>query len=257
MKDDHFREIKKNWLEVAKMNTSTKFSYELEVHKKLLDMFHIGNYYYYIFNCATGQIEFTSELVKRVLLVNDVDELTTEFLIENMHPEDVPYFYDFELRVIDFLKQLPPDKILKYKMSYDYRVKRRDGKYIRILQQSITIQSDERGAVIRVLGIHTDITHIKNEETPSLSFIGLDGEPSYFDIATPKSISFQQSVKLTKREVEILQYIVDGKTSKEIADNLCISKLTVDRHRKNILQKTSASSTQALALMILNGITIT
>lgn len=43
--------------------------------------------------------------------------------------------------------------------------------------------------------------------------------------------------KLTEREKEVLRLIVNGHTSKEIADSLGISKLTVDTHRKHIQQK--------------------
>ncbi|HEX6981879.1 MAG TPA: response regulator transcription factor [Balneolaceae bacterium] len=42
---------------------------------------------------------------------------------------------------------------------------------------------------------------------------------------------------LTKRELEILKLIVDGKTSKEIANELFISPRTVDTHRANLMQK--------------------
>ena len=51
---------------------------------------------------------------------------------------------------------------------------------------------------------------------------------------------------LSQREKEILQYLVDGKTSAEISDLLCISKNTVDTHRRNILEKTGLKSTSQL-----------
>lgn len=41
----------------------------------------------------------------------------------------------------------------------------------------------------------------------------------------------------TNRELEILKLILDEKTSQEIAEELFISKQTVDTHRKSILQK--------------------
>jgi len=47
--------------------------------------------------------------------------------------------------------------------------------------------------------------------------------------------------KLTEREKEVLKLIVSGHTSKEIADDLGISKLTVDTHRKHIQQKLGVS----------------
>lgn len=43
--------------------------------------------------------------------------------------------------------------------------------------------------------------------------------------------------RLTKREKEILKLLTEGKTSGIIADELFLSPLTVDTHRKNILQK--------------------
>lgn len=47
---------------------------------------------------------------------------------------------------------------------------------------------------------------------------------------------------LTKREVEVLQLIVDELTSTEIAKVLDISIRTVETHRKNISQKVNVRS---------------
>ena len=43
--------------------------------------------------------------------------------------------------------------------------------------------------------------------------------------------------ELTPREREVLTYIAEGYTNREIAENLVISVKTVDRHRENIMQK--------------------
>jgi len=53
-------------------------------------------------------------------------------------------------------------------------------------------------------------------------------------------------VCLSQREKEIIRLIVQGKTSKEIARQLFISKNTVDTHRRNILDKTGLKSTAEL-----------
>jgi len=44
---------------------------------------------------------------------------------------------------------------------------------------------------------------------------------------------------LSSREVQVLQQVVDGKTSREIALDLKLSVRTVDSHRANIMQKLS------------------
>lgn len=59
--------------------------------------------------------------------------------------------------------------------------------------------------------------------------------------------------KLSQREREILHLIAKGFTSKQIADKLEISKLTVDSHRKNIQQKLEVDSTVELIRLALYG----
>lgn len=51
---------------------------------------------------------------------------------------------------------------------------------------------------------------------------------------------------LTGRECEILKHIASGKTSKEIAEMLCISKNTVDTHRNKMLQKLNLANSASL-----------
>ena len=42
---------------------------------------------------------------------------------------------------------------------------------------------------------------------------------------------------LTKREIEVLTLVVEGKSSQEVADALFVSKRTVDFHLSNIYEK--------------------
>lgn len=53
---------------------------------------------------------------------------------------------------------------------------------------------------------------------------------------------------LSKREKEILLKICEGLSNQEIADNLFISKRTVDKHRANLLSKTNSKNTASLIL---------
>lgn len=51
---------------------------------------------------------------------------------------------------------------------------------------------------------------------------------------------------LTQRELQILRMLALGNNSSQIADELFISKLTVNTHRKHILKKTGMKSTTSL-----------
>jgi len=52
--------------------------------------------------------------------------------------------------------------------------------------------------------------------------------------------------KLTKREIEVLQYICKGYTNKEIAETIFISPRTAGGHRSNLLSKTGCKNTADL-----------
>ena len=64
----------------------------------------------------------------------------------------------------------------------------------------------------------------------------------------------QPNNELTERETEILFHICKGLSNAEIAEKLCISKRTVDKHRENLLQKTQSKNTANLVIFaIKNG----
>jgi DNA-binding NarL/FixJ family response regulator len=57
---------------------------------------------------------------------------------------------------------------------------------------------------------------------------------------------------LTRREIEILRLIADGDTNVVIAEKLCVSPLTVDSHRKNLIMKLDAKNTASLIKIALS-----
>ena len=61
-----------------------------------------------------------------------------------------------------------------------------------------------------------------------------------------ETVSYNKRDSLTNREYEVLKLIALGKTSKEIADSLFISKNTVDTHRNKMLQKLKLTNSSAL-----------
>jgi len=51
-----------------------------------------------------------------------------------------------------------------------------------------------------------------------------------------------RSIRLTKREIEVLSLVIEGKSSKDVADVLYVSKRTVDFHLANIYDKLQVSN---------------
>lgn len=217
---------------------------ELDFNKKLMNFLVMGNSYYFVLNHNTLTFDLISKEVEDVMGYSPL-EFDIKFLNENLHPDDRPWFLTFGIRMIEFYSQLPLDKLTKFKLRYDVRYKKKNGEYVRVLYQGIMVEHDEKGRLLRSLGMHTDITYLKEDGKPVLSFIGMDGEPSYIDVGS-KNIFVESKEELTTREKEVLKFLMEGKISKEIGSILNISKQTVDTHRKNMLHKSNLSSTGEL-----------
>ncbi len=247
-----YMEARKIWEGISVEPQLKWFAKELEVHQKLLNIFHTGDFYHYLFDVRKMDFAFVSPEMSTILLYPQ-EQINMAFFLSLIHPEDVPYFIGFESQVVQFFNSLPDEKILKYKVRYDYRIKKGNGEYIRLLHQMLTIIPDESGMAIHSFCVHTDITYLKPVGTPLLSFIGLEGEPSYIDIG--EKLDFQISKEqISKREREIAMLLAKGYNSKEIANSLFIARSTVDTHRRNILHKTgSASTSEFIAKAIAKG----
>ncbi len=154
-------------------------------------------------------------------------------------------FTNYENAIGQFLKSLSIEKLTKYKIRYDFRVRKANGSYIRVLHQSTVIKHDESGGLLMTMGVDTDITHLKKEGKPVLSYIGLEGEPSFIDVDVKKVLESSQEL-LTPREQEILTMIIEGRTIKEIAALLDIAEPTVNKHRENMLKKAGVKNAPEL-----------
>lgn len=85
------------------------------------------------------------------------------------------------------------------------------------------------------------------------------GESIYPDSSPVVMIGLAKSCEFTRGEIDVLRGVVDGKSYREIAQDLCVSPETVKRHISNMLQKTGFDSKTKLAVavtkknLIING----
>jgi DNA-binding NarL/FixJ family response regulator len=62
------------------------------------------------------------------------------------------------------------------------------------------------------------------------------------------------NINLSKREMEVLEYIAEGLTNKEMSEKLMLSKRTVENFRQSLTKKTNSTNTASLIkYAILNG----
>ncbi|MBF6607432.1 MAG: PAS domain-containing protein [Flavobacterium sp.] len=245
-----YSEAQKVWENITTNTEVEDLQLEIALQKKLLDFFHVGDFYFFLFDIPRGDFRYVSSDISNVLGYKP-EEVSVEFILSKVHPDDQATFLNNEKAVGKFFATLTNDQIPKYKVRYDYRVMNSEGRYVRILQQVMTVQYDDDNNVLMTLGVHTDISHLKKDNNSILSFIGMDGEPSYYDVDVEKAYTAGNQI-FTKRESEILGLILQGEQSAAIAKKLFISTHTVNTHRKNILAKTNTKSTIELAMKIVS-----
>lgn len=240
---DKINKLRDIWDSISKaVNEQIDLS-QKELINRYMDVFHFGEYFYVIFNTRTTEMEYVSPNVENILGYTPND-FYLQVVMDNIHSEDLPYYYHYEQSAVRFFSGLEDDLFFKYKFAYDYRLKTREGSYKRVQQQIVPIYYFPEGGV-RTLGIFTDLTHLNITGVPKLSFIGMQGAPSYYNVH--QKDEFMQSLNVfSKKEQEILGFVLQGLTSEAIAQKLERSIHTIRNHRKHILEKSGCENVQEL-----------
>jgi len=204
--------------------------------------------YYFIFDCIDPKILSVSEDLPKVLGYQSED-FTIHLFFNSIHPEDKDIFMRHEQEALNFCLKLPLGKQKNYKIVHDYRLKKKDGTYIRVLQQTVAYEINE-SCVLKTIIQHTDISTIKTSGESELHFIDLVGNDSVYKVQVSCLNTNLQHIQFTKREKDILKLLDKAWTSEKIAEKLFISVHTVRTHRKNLLKKIGCDNTIELLKLV-------
>jgi len=216
------------------------YAAEVEVHKQYLLNFQPGPSFYWILNVKEARLEMVSTEVQKVLGYNP-DDFDFPLMFDLIHDEDKIHILNFEAAISNFFNEMHYRERFNYKLQYDYRIKHADGNYVRILNQMIVLSYDTTTQTILTFGINADITHLKKDIKPVLSFVHLHDGPAYYNVDVKEVFKVSKAF-FSGREKEVLNLMLEGNVSKEISEKLNISKHTVDTHRKHLLEKTASKS---------------
>src|ERR1700727_1035781 len=117
------------WEKAAGKAYPEQLQIELDLYKKLFNFFQVGDYYYLFFNLAILDLELVSDEIIQVLGYQPT-EFTLNAFLDKVHPDDRPWVLNFENKTAGYLATLPADKLMKYKIRYDFRIQKNTGDYI-------------------------------------------------------------------------------------------------------------------------------
>lgn len=165
------------------------------------------------------------------------DELaakTYDDLMSLVHPDDLDPYQRSLQKVKEILKGIEPAEAFQYRFTIQYRLRRRRD-YLSLHEERL-FHLDEHDRLTHFT-LFRDLSAERSVTRVQLDWYRIH-EPGYQRVGSYVPAAPEQD--LTAREVEVIQLIKDGLSSKEIADRLCISVNTVRNHRSNLFRKTNA-----------------
>lgn len=159
-----------------------------------------------------------------------------------IHPDDIDMVQRLTKAAIAYVV----DRNLRDngQMFLTYRVRKKNGEYVKIMRQTNVFEKDSEGRFISNLSILTDISFISAVNHVDWKFLASDIDAEEFK----EYVRNEYDDFFTERELEIIQLLGANKSSEEIADVLFISKHTVDTQRRKLLQKANCKNTLELIL---------
>lgn len=215
----------------------------LDRHLPFLErMDEVGNSAISVFDLFRREHVYTSPRYReRLGIQSTFSDLPVEGGLDGlMHPDDLILSLEAGYENLCFILRQPPEERRFYKALHDFRLKKSDTEWTRVVEQHILLETDPGGNVWLTLSI-IDVSPYQDLETPFRASI-VDVRTDDVFALSPESGNGEPS-DLSSREREILRLVATGQSSSDIADQLFLSVHTVNRHRQNILRKTNAQNT--------------
>lgn len=220
---------------------------QLEQHPLTSGLWAVGKYFIIIGEVQTWKTIYLSDTVEAITGYSHQEAFAmgADLLIKFTHPEDFPINMAKNQKGIQWLYQLPESERQYATATHYYRGIRKDGKQVFIQHQSFPIGFDAYNMPYVFANVCTDISHLNMPFFPR-TFVLNRKSGELIEITNEAIDKEGQHLKISKREKEVLSWLSQGYSSKEIAEQLSISVHTVQTYRKRLLEKTQVKNTSEL-----------
>lgn len=170
------------------------------------------------------------------------------FWLQNMHPEDREFAVASFALSMEVTQNTPKEKVEMIQINIYIRMLDCNNCYRWVLIQFPRKMYDEEGKVLSTFILITDLSHLQKSFSKMLTMMDSSNNENIIfasQVDNKNLISLNLSI-ISKRELEILQLMVRGLNSPQIAENLCISYHTVENHKRNLRKKTGTKTTAEL-----------
>ena len=186
----------------------------------------------------------------------DIMDNGLDFVIDIFQKDDFRVYNEsIFTRIVEKLKQTPQQQQEELLFSFNYRMKSPGGKWMHLFQQTCYVTDPVTKLPLYNIGMVTDISTLKKNNSMVFSIDKKNNGTGFLhaeNILTEYYYPDQEESQLSKREREVLAWLAEGYSSKQIADKLNLSESTIVNHRKNMLKKSNTKNMAELIRYAIN-----
>lgn len=180
----------------------------------------------------------------------EIKEMGYNFYFNHVMPKDL----DLLLKVNEigflFYEKIPLVERKEYTISYDFHIRNDEGKNVLINQKLTPLFLTTEGKIWKAMCI----VSLSSKRNSGNIRIYRKGNQQVFSYDFKGNFwKMNEPVKLSKREIEILQLSARGYSIQQIAETLFISAGTVKYHRKNLFEKLEVGNISEAILIATNN----
>ncbi|WP_439484422.1 LuxR C-terminal-related transcriptional regulator [Cyclobacterium plantarum] len=234
--------------------TEVPLEYAHMVEPYLLKRLDFGPSFYFIYHFSRSKYVYVESRIEPILQFTPREMMGSQknFFLSRMHPDDLHQHQQAMKEWQKFFFRLPISERNYYSTSFDFRFRKKNGQYQRMLQQLIFIEHDSEGNLLYSLEKCTLISHWEKTKDLVLCVCGPNANKILISNHTRRLNKKNRQI-FTPSEIRILKLLSNGLNSLEVANQLNISVHTVNTHRRNMLRKTGINSTILLVKFAKNN----
>jgi len=207
---------------------------------------------YFVIDYTNSSYKLMTENFKSVIGFDSREfiEGGLSFVMSIFHADDFKVYNEKVFTTnLGFLKNTDQCDHHKHIFSYTFRVKSTSGEYKWILQRGSYVTSKETNMPLYSMGMVMDLTNYKTD-TLMLHTIEKTGQDNglfnTINLETNYFYPNEEDALFTAQEKNVVKWLADGFSSKQLADKLFVSEHTIISHRKNMLKKTNTKNVAEL-----------
>lgn len=251
-----------NFIAIAKSNKELGlFHYEEFFATQIEEArnFAIGPYYWFIGDNAKLLITVASENIGELspYSKSEWENKPPTFLVDNLHPDDSFYVLSALQLALEKIVNLPAERQSDVRINVYARMLNAKREYRWVLIQMPGLYVNNENKTTCGLMMVTDLTHFRFEQRPILMTLTdrVNNKNEYFHIAAGEQLKLQNVSlpHITRREQEMVQLMIKGLNTPQIAAAVNISYHTVENHKRNLRRKTGTKTTAELVHFVITN----